>query len=168
MSSMIRPIDKNYRKKLLIKADSEDAVLAELLGSKFDHQVVKLSRHYFLAQLLTHLDYDHDHEAEDVVWTGSPPHSERASGLRKLTRSCLLPPFLSPSWPPRQASTIGWRCCKMKVLPARRFGRAPQLLQTSTCFYVFSCLVLWGLQRDPIHAYLKLMFSTLYIVTSSR
>ena len=66
---MIRPIDKNYRKKLLIKADSEDAAPAELLGSKFDHQVVKLSRHYFLAQLLTHLDYDHDHEDEDVVWT---------------------------------------------------------------------------------------------------
>ena len=77
MSCMIRPIDKNYRKKLLIKADSEDAALAELLGSKFDHQVIKLSRLYFLAQLLTHLDYDHDHEAEDVVWTGSPPQKEQ-------------------------------------------------------------------------------------------
>ena len=52
MSSMIRPIDKNYRKKLLIKADSEDAALAELLGSKFDHQIVKLSRHYFLPSFL--------------------------------------------------------------------------------------------------------------------
>ena len=121
---MIRPIDKNYWKKLLIKAGSEDAALAELLGSKFDHQIVQLSRHYFLAQLLTHLDYDHDDEDEDVVWTGSP-HSERASGLRKLTRSCLLQTSLSPSWPPRQASTIGWRCCKMKVLLAGRFGRAP-------------------------------------------
>ena len=83
---MIRPIDKNYRKKLLIKAGSEDAALAELLGSKFDHQIVQLSRHYFLAQLLTHLDYDHDDEDEDVVWTGSPPHSEKASWLGKLTR----------------------------------------------------------------------------------
>ena len=35
MSSMIGPIDKNYRKKLLVKAGSEDAALAELLRSKF-------------------------------------------------------------------------------------------------------------------------------------
>ena len=38
----------------------------------------------------------------------------------------------------------------------------------SISIYVFSCFVLGRLERDPIHAYLKLVFSTLYIVTSPR